>query len=175
MTDDEKRRLTRWAEDVISGIRSNMESEGVNASGQTSASLGYELKDDGITIYGAPYFAERTEIGRTPTKNPMNFDFTAVIAKWIDDKGLRNHFGIEDDRDLKSVAYAIVRRITTEGSAKYRGDMPQTDVFSGVLAKATERIMEDMTVLFTERALGIIDSVARENGKAAGTVRWSKY
>lgn len=163
--------LADWAEGVIRKIRSNMETENINASGETSASLEYELTNTGIQILGAPYFAERTEIGRTPTKNHQSFDFTSIISQWIIDKGLRADFGISDDRDLKKVAGAIAHTISTRGSSKYRGDRPQTDVYSTVILEAVDELGEEILTGSGERLLGIIDRLVREDGDKAGTTR----
>ena len=105
--------LAEWAEGVIKKIRSNMDTKNINASGETSRSLEYKLTDDGIQILGAPYFAERTEVGRTPTKHHQSFDFTSIIEQWIKDKGLDTEWGLNEDRDLRKVAGAIAHTIST--------------------------------------------------------------
>ena len=151
--------LMDWADGVISKIRRNMEEQNINASGETSKSLEAVITDDGLMILGAPYFAERTETGRTPTKNPMTFDFVSIIKQWIDDKGLRTKFGIEDERDLASVASGIVHNITTLGSAKWRGDMPMTDVFSSVVDESVEELEQKVLVKAYERINGVFESL----------------
>lgn len=149
--------LLEWAEGVISKIRSNMEAQNINASGETSKSLEAVLTDDGIMILGAPYFAERTEIGRTPTIHKQSFDFVSIIKQWIDDKGLRSKFGIDDERDLASVASGIVHNITTLGSAKYRGDMPMTDVYSSVVEQSVSELGEKVLLNAYQRLEGILE------------------
>lgn len=149
--------LIQWAEGVIGKIRRNMEEQNINASGETSRSLEAVLTPTGLQILGADHFAERTETGRTPTVNPQSFDFVSIIKKWIDDKGLRATFGIEDDRDLASVASAIVHNITTLGSAKYRGDMPMTDVYSSVIDQSVDELGEKVLISSAERLEGILE------------------
>lgn len=149
--------LKEWADGVISRIRRNMEEQNINASGQTSASLESVVTDDGVQILGAEFFAERTEIGRTPTVNPQSFDFVSIIKKWIDDKGLRSQFGIDDDRSLDSVASAIVHNITTLGSAKHRGDMPMTDVFSSEIDSAVSELERILSIAAAERIEGYLE------------------
>ena len=79
--------LKEWADGVISRIRRNMEEQNINASGQTSASLESVVTDDGVQILGAEFFAERTEIGRTPTVNPQSFDFVSIIKNGLTTRG----------------------------------------------------------------------------------------
>lgn len=163
--------LAEWAENVIERIQSNMETEGVNASGETSRSLEYELTDTGIQILGAQYFAERTEIGRTPTKNHQSFDFQSIIAQWIKDKGLDSQWGLDEERDIRKAALAIVRNITQFGSSKYRGDRPQTDVYSSVILESVDQLAEKLLTGSGERLLGMLDNLIREDGEKTGTTK----
>lgn len=149
--------LKDWAEETILMIKDNMVKYDINASGETSNSLEYVINDDGVTILGADYFSEKTEIGRSPSKNKSNFDFNSIIQKWIKDKNLLNYFGISNDRELKSVSFAIVRNITKLGSSKYRGSRPKTDVFSSVLDKQSEKLIKDIDAKLFEG--DIIDKI----------------
>lgn len=159
--DDLKLVLAQWAEKVIGEIREQMEVQNINASGETSKSLEYVIDDDGlgVKILGADHFAERTEIGRTPTIHKQDFDFVSIIKKWIQDKGLTASFGIQTDRDLNRIASGIVHNITTFGSAKYRGDMPMTDVYSSVVEKNVEEIGDKVLVAVYRRLSGILDKI----------------
>ena len=161
--------LKDWAENVIRKIRSNMETLHINASGETSESLEYTMEGDRLQILGAPYFAERTEVGRTPTKNPQSFDFTSIIAKWIEDKGLKNEFGIDDDRDLRKVAGAIAHTISTRGSQKYREPDKQTDVYSSVLVEEIENLCGLFMTKSVEIIMGALDNLQRKNGQKITT------
>lgn len=163
--------LKDWANGLIEKIRHNMENENINASGETSASLEYVLTDNGIMILGAPYFAERTEVGRTPTKNHQSFDFVSVISKWINDKNLEAQFNIKDERDLRRIAGGIVHNITTLGSSKYRGDRPQTDVYSTAVAEAVDDLSKKLLTGSGERLLGMMDELIRIDGDKIGTVK----
>lgn len=164
VTVDFETTLRNWAEGLIKTIQGNMEREGVNASGETSASLEYVLTDTGIQILGAEYFAERTEVGRTPTRNPQSFDFAAIIAQWIKDKGVESKFDIGDDRDLQKVSKAIAFKISREGSAKYRGDIPMTDVYSTAIDEAVDELTEQLMTSAGERLMGMMDAIVRQDG-----------
>lgn len=161
--------LQDWGNKVVKKIQDNMERLGINASGKTSESLEAVLTDNGIQILGAPYFAERTEVGRTPTVNPENFDFAAVIAKWITEKGIESRFQIEDDRDLKKVSKAIALKISREGSQKYREPDKQTDVYSSILVESIDDIQRIFMAEAVSRLAGIIDNIERVDGVKVGT------
>lgn len=163
--------LKDWANGLIEKIRQNMENENINASGETSASLEYVLTDNGIMILGAPYFAERTEVGRTPTKHHQSFDFTSVIAKWIKDKNLDVQWGLEKERDVRNIAYVISQKISKLGSSKYRGDRPQTDVYSTAVVEAVDDLSEKLLTGSGERLLGFMDELIRIDGDKVGNIK----
>ena len=83
-------------------IQQNMESEGINASGKTSASLEvYEHGDIvGLANSNSNPF-ETTEEGREPGNVPRNF--TEIIYQWHIDKGL--NWG--DEKEAKKIAGAV--------------------------------------------------------------------
>ena len=143
----------------------------INASGETSRSLEYKLTDDGIQILGAPYFAERTEVGRTPTKHHQSFDFTSIIEQWIKDKGLDTEWGLNEDRDLRKVAGAIAHTISTRGSQKYREPDKQTDVYSSVIIESVDILAEMLLTGSGERLLGAVDTLARADGDKVSTTK----
>lgn len=163
--------LKDWANGLIEKIRHNMENENINASGETSASLEYVLTNNGIMILGAPYFAERTEVGRTPTKNHQSFDFTSVIAKWIKNKNLDVQWGLDKERDVRNIAYVISQNISKLGSSKYRGDRPQTDVYSTAVAEAVDDLSQKLLTGSGEKLLGMMDELIRIDGDKVGTVK----
>lgn len=163
--------MREWAEGLIKKIQSNMVDMDINASGETSRSLEYVFTDTGIQILGAEYFAERTEVGRTPTKNKQSFDFQSIIAQWIKDKGLDDEWGLDDERDIRRAAFGIVRNITTLGSSKYRGDRPQTDVYSTAIDDAVDDIEDKLLTGAGERLLGLLDEFMRENGQKVGRTK----
>lgn len=163
--------LQDWGNKVVKKIQDNMQGLGINASGETSASLEAVLTDKGIQILGAPYFAERTEIGRTPTVNHKNWDFAAVIAQWIDDKGIRGTFQISDDRDLKRVSKAIAMKISREGSQKYREPEKRTDVYSSILIESIDDLSKIFLAKEAERLMGVLDNMKRVDGVKVGTTK----
>lgn len=160
--------LKEWGEKMVARIQQNMEDENVNATGETSASLEYVLTDYGIQILGAPFFAERTEVGRTPTTKADPWDWKTKLSEWVKAKGLESQFNISDDRDLDKVVRAIYWKLTTEGSKKYRQPATQTDVYSTALAEGVDELSEMLLIRAGERLMGKIDEMAREAGKKVG-------
>lgn len=163
--------LKEWGDKMVSRIRENMETQGINATGETSASLEYALTDYGIQILGAPYFAERTEVGRTETKNASPWDWRTQLSKWIKAKGLESKFDIENDRDLDKVVRSIYWKMTKEGSLKYREPDKHTDVYSTVLSEGVDELSEQLLIRAGERLLGVLDEFAREAGQKVGSTK----
>lgn len=163
--------LREWGEKMVTRIRKNMEDENVNATGETSASLEYLITDYGIQIVGAPYFAERTEVGRTETTKADPWDWRGQLTKWIKAKGLESKFGISDDRDLEKVVKAIYWKLNLEGSLKYREPDKQTDVYSTAVADGIDELAEQLLLRAGERLLGMADDMERVPGAKVGTTK----
>lgn len=160
--------LKDWAEGLIGTIRGNMARDGVNATGGTSESLEWRLTDGGVQILGAPYFAERTEVGRTPTAKAGQWDWRTSLTEWIRAKGLEGQFNISDDRDLDKVVRAIYWKITREGSLKYREPDRRTDVYSTAVDEAVDSLSERLLTGSGERLMGLMDTIIRADGENAG-------
>ncbi len=156
--------LKGWAGKLIQTIQGNMEREGVNATGETSASLEYVLTDSGIQVMGAQYFAERTEVGRTPTSKPAVWDWRGQLTEWIRAKGLESKFQIKDDRDLDKVVRAIYWKMNLEGSRKYREPASRTDVYSTAVDEAVDELTEQLMTSAGERLMGMMDDIIRQDG-----------
>lgn len=131
--------LDDWAADVVTAIRVNLEETGTNASGRTSESLEYTITDDNhIIITGRPYFRS-VEEGRPAGKVPYNF--TDIISQWIDDKGIASHFGITNEKEKRSVAYLIGRKIKEEGTDLYNKG-GREDVYTNVIESMVGELQE---------------------------------
>jgi hypothetical protein len=80
--------------DLINDIRANLGATGTNATGKTSQSLRFELKQEGtkykMQLFGRPFFMT-VQTGRGPTKpgapqsDPTLFE---GIKEWIEAKGI---------------------------------------------------------------------------------------
>lgn len=145
--------LDDWAADVVAAIRVNLEETGTNASGRTSESLEYTITDDNhIIITGRPYFRS-IEQGRPAGKVPYNF--TDIISQWIDNKGIASHFGITNEKEKRSVAYLIGRKIKEEGTDLYR-DGGREDIYTSVINEKLDDLnkqLEDGIIAAVEQTI----------------------
>ena len=130
-------------------IQENMATEGINASGETSASLTVTVDGDLVRLSNenkTPF--ETTEHGRPSGNVPRNF--TDIIYKWHKDKGL--DWG--DEKEAKKIAGAVawgkIRKFgygrpsgTTFGSEK-------KDIYSPALEKIKEKIEKEIEIKITK-------------------------
>lgn len=129
--------LAKWADGVVKKIQANMESTGTNASGRTSQSLEYTVDGGEITIYGRKYF-QGVEQGRPGGRVPYNF--TSIIRKWMDDKGISGQFG-QTESEKRSAAYLIAKFIKEHGTQLYRKG-GRDDIYTNVLEEELPALEE---------------------------------
>lgn len=140
-----KAKIASWADKLVQRIRVEMQNQGLNASGNLSNSLEYEVGDDSVRILADPYFLY-AEGGRAAGKVPVNFSF--IIERWIKDKGVSKPAKFKTDRDF---AWSIVHNIKHYGSSKFRGDRPKDDVLSAPMDEMLpelNEIIENRMVFF---------------------------
>lgn len=102
--------LNKFGIETVSIIKSNMESTGTNATGETSDSLRSEMPAENRVIVSGKPFLGVVETGRKAGKPPP----ISPIIKWLES----GKFSFEGK--IESVAYAISRKIGKEGSSLYR-------------------------------------------------------
>lgn len=98
-------------------IRQTMSDKNINASGRTAASIQVRATDKGVQLVGGGGQAApmpTTEIGREGGAVPMGF--TAILEQWSRDKGIV----FENDRQRRSFAYLLGRRIAREGTLRHQ-------------------------------------------------------
>lgn len=120
-------------------IRANMRTQGINASGRTSAAL--QVRTDGTRVQlvkvagnNAPF--QTLQYGRAGGRVPARFYH--IIKQWTRDKGLT--FGSESERG--TFAYFVARKIALQGTARHNA--PNTNVYSEPIKKATETISKEV-------------------------------
>lgn len=80
--------------DLINNIRANLGSTGTNATGRTSQSLRFELKQEGnkykMTLFGRPFFMT-VQTGRRPTpeKKPSR-EMIDNLRVWMESRGMNS-------------------------------------------------------------------------------------
>lgn len=122
-------RLGEWAERLVQRIRVEMHNQGLDASGNLSDSLEWEIDGDHVRLLADDYFLY-AEGGRPAGRVPMNFSY--IIERWIANKGVIRPAKFRTDRQF---AWAIVHNIRTFGSSKHRGDRPKDDVLSAPMSE----------------------------------------
>lgn len=95
--------------DLINDIRANLGATGTNATGKTSQSLRFEIKQEGtkvkMQLFGRPFFMT-VQTGRKPTpdKKPSR-EMISNITEWVNARGLD-----------ESAVWAIATKIQQRGT-----------------------------------------------------------
>lgn len=130
--------------DVRDEIRAKMASEGVNASGRTSAGMQVQRYESGVRLVltGDDVAPLATlEVGRAGGKVPLGF--ADIIEQWSRDKGLA--FPTEGDR--RSFSYLTARKIAREGTERHKSPI---DVYSDEVLQGVARINQAIKVEITQ-------------------------
>jgi hypothetical protein len=118
--------LKNKGQEIVKGLRENMEKKGLNASGQTSARIRSEVTSGDnattLTVY-SPWTIKAIENpGRKPNvSRKVGSEQVKGIRKWIDDKGITPwntsviHRAMNRD-PLDSLAWAIATKQAKLGS-----------------------------------------------------------
>ena len=142
--------LTEAKDEIIS----NIDSQGIRASGRTQKSLKVEDRGEHLVLVqdstGAPF--ETLQYGWDGKEVPKGFN--AIIKQWIIDKGISTkpiqYKRIPSDkwqpkytpqeRGLIAAAYVIAHNIKENGTKRFR--QPNEEVYSGVLEDVILKIEE---------------------------------
>lgn len=135
-----------YADDIIlildeakEAIRQNMSTEGINATGNTSASFRVERYDGGVRLVMGGT-EEKTaplatlEVGRPGGNVPKGF--TQILYEWSIAKGIP----FDKDSRRRSFAYLLGRRIRREGTLR---NMQPVDVYTTIVLDVADRVKAD--------------------------------
>lgn len=130
--------ITEELEDLAKRIAANIEATGQKNTGETGSTMHVERDGKTFTLYGRGGFYG-LEIG-LHHRPPI-----APIYNWILTKGLAK----DSPRQTLSFAFAIARKMETEGSFLYRnkrtfGGVENPDVYSSEVKKTVERLYEKL-------------------------------
>ena len=124
-------------------IQENMATEGINASGETSASLTVTVDGDLVRLSNEnknPF--DTTEHGRPSGNVPRNF--TDIIYKWHKDKGL--NWG--DEKEARKIAGAVAwGKIRNLGYGRPSGTIfgsEKKDIYTPVIGKVRKKLEVDL-------------------------------
>lgn len=115
--------------DLVNDIRANMGAAGQNATGKTSQSLRFEVKQEGtkvkMQLFGRPFFMT-VQTGRKPTpdKKPSR-EMISNITEWVNARGI-------DESAVWAIATKIQQRGTRLWFEGGRNDIvdPAVDEFT---------------------------------------------
>ena len=140
--------LTEAKDEIIS----NIDSQGIRASGRTQKSLKVEDRGEHLVLVqdstGAPF--QTLQYGREGGKVPMGFQ--SIIKQWIIDKGITTNpidykripsarwqpKYTPQERGLMAAAGAIAHNIKENGTKRFT--QPNENVYSGVLNTTIDRL-----------------------------------
>ena len=102
-----------YLEQVRERIIANQARYGLRASGESAQSIRIEDRFGVKVLIGAAYFKQQEE-GRAPGKMPP----VEAIYDWLQ----YQKYGItySDDKERRSIAFAIAKKISTEGTYRFR-------------------------------------------------------
>lgn len=151
MADTLEADIIRILTDTRDKIRGNMDAQGVNASGRTSASIRVEPYEGGVKLVGGTdsdhtiqdspgIYGNDTapiptlELGRKEGGVPRGFYY--IIREWTREKGIN----FESETERNTFAYFVSRKIANEGSQRYREPSKRKDIYSTPVEEATAKI-----------------------------------
>ena len=139
--------------DVRDEIRAKMASEGVNASGRTSAGMQVQRYESGVRLVltGEDVAPLATlEVGRAGGKVPLGF--ADIIEQWSRDKGL----AVPTEGDRRSFAYLTARKIAREGTERHNSPI---DIYSDEVLRGVARINQAIKVEITQYIHNLLTSM----------------
>ena len=131
--------IIRILDEAKEAIRQNMSTEGINATGNTSASFRVERYDGGVRLVMGGT-EEKTaplatlEVGRPGGNVPKGF--TQILYEWSIAKGIP----FDKDSRRRSFAYLLGRRIRREGTLR---NMQPVDVYTTIVLDVADRVKAD--------------------------------
>lgn len=146
--------LSGYGNSIVAEIRQNLASSGSNATGKTSQSLRFEVKDEGfkqtLTVFGRPYFFS-VETGRkaTPSYKP-SVQFVASIREWMRAKGV--------DESAYGIAQAIHKRGTKLHQSGGRKDIVSNVVNESLYGQISKSVLAEFSNEFLKNAVNISTS-----------------
>lgn len=124
---------------AIQAIREAMETQGINASGSTSKSLGYKQDTFRLQVFAEGRHAPIATLqhGSKPTPQGGN-GFYPEILQWVKDKGLDVLPSPSEtlEKAQARAAHAIYRKIWEEGTQRHR--TPRKDIYTPAIDMAVD-------------------------------------
>lgn len=141
LTDSQKQILTGFGHKIVQALKEELSKQKINAGGDLSASIRFEVTDSSLTVYALDYLFY-ADVGRKPGKRPPK----DAIKEWIEEKHIFT-------KDPDSLAFAIQKSIAKKGNiAHQRGGKK---VVENVV---TDELITEIQNAFAEDAIKKITS-----------------
>lgn len=118
----------------IDQVKSNLDSTGTTATGESKNSIRYEITEEGskivLTVFGKPYFAV-VETGRKPGGG-VSRNMIENITKWVAVRGLE-----------ANMVWGIAKKIDKEGTALFRAG-GRTDIYTDLKESFADQIFKEV-------------------------------
>lgn len=141
---------------AIAAIQSRMASEGINASGRTSASLRGEEDESHMKIWAEGEHApiRTVQHGGGPHRNSEPRGFEEAIHEWVRVKpgfAPEQREGESFERALNRAAGAIIHSIRERGTRRHRS--PRDDIYSPALDAAVSEFREKVKSILVKKII----------------------
>lgn len=140
------------ARKCVEAIRAQMRGQGINASGRTSDSLGFDAEPGKVVIFAEGEHAPIMTLqkGAGPHVNPYPLGFDEAIREWV---AIR--FGNEDEDEQDRIAGAVAWKIRREGTELYR-ETRESGIPRDVFTPALTALIEDFKELAAKRMAEVV-------------------
>lgn len=139
--------LSSYGQSTVAQIQANLSATGTNASGKTSRSLRFEVREHGdkqiLQVIGGRKYFMTVETGRkaTPQYTKPSAAFVKSIKEWMEAKG------------IQGPAYAIAKSIHQKGTKLFQKG-GRMDIVSNVVTQdLVDRISKDILSQFSTEYL----------------------
>ena len=150
---------------LVDQLRSELEAQGHNNTGELAASIRYKIEStsDGYElIFTAKDYAKFVNNGIRPGKwvNVM------ALAKWVEQRGIAS-----GDKEVKSAAWAIARKIFQEGSPtknaySFSSNGRRKEFIELVFAENEKFILSELLSIFSDEITSRLDNTLKANRAA---------
>ena len=151
--------LERYGRQITESIQTRLKQDGTYATGRSSSSVAYEVKDTTLDIS----FDKSVQAISEGTKRTR--PSTTAIMKWMDAKGIRGRDKKTGRfRDKKKSAYAIATSIFLNGTIKrfgYKGTGVLDFAFSDTIQT---QLLDELAVEFVKEASDELLNTLLRNG-----------
>lgn len=134
--------LSRYGQSTVAQIQANMATTGTNATGKTSRSLRFEVREQGdkqiLQVIGGRKYFMTVETGRkaTPQFDKPSAQFVQAIKEWAEAKG------------VEGSPYAIAKSIHKKGTKLFQQGGRQSIVSNVVNQSLIDEISKDVLSQF---------------------------